>query len=112
MLGRHAGGRERFLKLRDVEPEYGHAEREGDGGEEIQVLRLLVEDGWVLEDTQPSGAHRQQDEPLPVIAVHRRICQYFGSSGVKRASGPKEVEKGGLEKGGGSSAYITTRLIK
>lgn len=54
------------LQLRDVEPENGHDERERNGREEVQILCLSVESGWVLEDGETAGAEREECEPLPV----------------------------------------------
>jgi hypothetical protein len=64
ILDRHLAGGQRGLQLRHVQPENGDAEGEGDGGEQPQVLRGLVEGGRVLEDAQAARAHGHQREPL------------------------------------------------
>ena len=65
MLRRHPGRVEHGVKLGHVQPEDGHAEREGDGREEIRVLRRSVEQRWVLEDRKAPGPARHEVEPLP-----------------------------------------------
>ena len=67
MLGRNLTRCKHFLQLRDVEPEDSHHKREGDSGEEVQVLRGFVEGGWVLEDAEAAGADSHQAEPLPEV---------------------------------------------
>ena len=56
MLHWYAGGRQDSLELRDVEPEDGHAERKGDGREEVKILSGFVESGRVLEEAQAASA--------------------------------------------------------
>ena len=65
MLHRHARGRQDDLQLRDVQPDDDHDESEKDGREEVPVLRLLVEEGRMLEDAQTAVAEGHEVEPLP-----------------------------------------------
>lgn len=66
MLRGDTGGVEHDLQLRDVEPEDSDAKGEGDGREETEVLRLLVEGGWVAKDRQAACSDGHEVEPLPV----------------------------------------------
>ena len=50
VLDRHSRRVEDALKLRDVQPEDGHAERKGDSGEQEKILRAFVECRWMLKD--------------------------------------------------------------
>lgn len=64
MLDGNGGCEENILDSRDVEPEEGHDEGKGDCGEEVPVLRVLVEYWRVLEDAEPARAHTKKVEPL------------------------------------------------
>ena len=64
MLRRDAGGVERGLQLRDIQPEDSHDEREEHSGEQVPVLRKVIEERRVLEDAETAGAERHQGEPL------------------------------------------------
>ncbi len=57
MLSGDATRTQYILQLRDIEPEYRHAERERDSWEEVEILRGFVEGGWVLEDGKSARAH-------------------------------------------------------
>lgn len=56
MLGRYLARIQRILQCRDIKPENRHHKREGDGGEEVQVLGCAVEGWWVLENRETAGA--------------------------------------------------------
>jgi hypothetical protein len=56
---------ERVLQCGDIIPEEGHDKGEKNGGKEVNVLRGLVEERWVLEDGEATGADCEEVEPLP-----------------------------------------------
>ena len=56
MLSRNLARVQRILQGRDIEPEDGHHKREGNGGEDVEILGGFVEGGWVLEDAETTGA--------------------------------------------------------
>ena len=66
MFSRHSRRRQDSLELRDIQPEDSHAQCESDGGEEEEILCLLVEGGWMLENGEAAGADCEEGEPLPV----------------------------------------------
>lgn len=74
MLSRHLARAQRTLQLGDIEPEDRHAEGEGDGWEEIQVLGCFIEGWWVLEDTEAAGSKGHYVEPLPAIVSQRIVA--------------------------------------
>ena len=60
---------QRVLKSWHVQPERSHDEGEGNRGEEIQVLSVLIETWRMMEDGETACAERHQIEPLPGLSV-------------------------------------------
>lgn len=92
MVGRHSGGAQHCLQLRNVQPEDGHRKGEYDGRDEIEVLRGFARDRRVLEDAETAGPDGEQGEPLAVVGISIDL------------SHPVCREEG--------STYMTTRLTK
>ena len=65
MLDGNTAGAEDALQAGRVEEDEDDDEGEEDGGEEVEVLRGLVEGGRVLEDAEVAGARGEEVEPLP-----------------------------------------------
>lgn len=55
MLDGDLSGCQDGLQGGDIQPEEGHDEGEQHGGEEVVILRLLVEEWGVLEDGETPG---------------------------------------------------------
>lgn len=79
MLNWYRSSSQNGLQRRDVQPEDSHGKRKDDSREQVPVLRVRVEQGRMLEDTESASSSRHQIEPLhhnKVDKVDRRglIC--------------------------------------
>lgn len=82
VLYRHARSAKHILNRGNVQPNGSHAQREQDGGEQVPVGRLLVEQRRVLQDAQAARSRGHEIEPLHDYQVDkvdgRRLVQLRG----------------------------------